>query len=147
MVVHIAHKYLILNKIYFVFGLGPARQIHPLLSLALNALFYPVGQNCFCQTHSTEARWHNRMGTKMAYELKQGNLANESGEELLQLGLQYCLGQGVRQNRVEAHKWFSISALKGCEAAKAYRIELAQEMSVQEIAASLRMARELITLH
>ena len=83
----------------------------------------------------------------MAYELKQGNLANESGEELLQLGLQYCLGQGVMQNRVEAHKWFSISALKGCEAAKAYRIELAQEMSVQEIAASLRMARELITLH
>ena len=147
MVARIAHKYLILNKIYFVFGLGPASQIHPPLSLALNALFYPVGQNCFCQTHSTEARWPNRMGTKMAYELKQRNLANESGEELLQLGLQYCLGQGVRQNRVEAHKWFSISALKGCEAAKAYRIELAQEMSVQEIAASLRMARELITLH
>ena len=83
----------------------------------------------------------------MANELNAGNLANESGEDLLQLGLQYCLGQGSAQNRIEAHKWFSISALKGCIAAKAYRIELAQEMSVQEIAESLRMARELITVH
>ena len=83
----------------------------------------------------------------MAHDMMQGNLVNESGEALLQLGLQFCLGQGVTPSRVEAHKWFSISALKGCEAAKAYRIELAQEMSVQEIAASLRMARELITMH
>lgn len=83
----------------------------------------------------------------MAFENKQGNLMSVDGETLMQLGLQYCLGQGVAQNRVEAHKWFSISALKGCEAAKAYRIELAQEMSVQEIATSLRLARELITVH
>lgn len=83
----------------------------------------------------------------MADELNAGNLANESGEDLLQLGLQHCLVQGGAQNRIEAHKWFSISALKGCVAAKAYRIELAQEMSVQEIAESLRMARELITVH
>ena len=83
----------------------------------------------------------------MAYDVNARNLANESGEELLQIGLQYCLGNGVAQSRVEAHKWFSISALKGCEAAKAYRIELAQEMSTQEIATSQRMARELITLH
>ncbi len=83
----------------------------------------------------------------MAHDMKQGNLANESGNDLLQLGLQYCVGQGVAQNRVEAHKWFSISALKGCAAAKAYRIELSQEMSVQEIAESLRLARELITVH
>ena len=83
----------------------------------------------------------------MVYETTARNLVNESGEELLQLGLQYCLGQGVVQNRVEAHKWFSISAMKGCEAAKAYRIELAQEMSSQEIAASQRLARELITVH
>ena len=83
----------------------------------------------------------------MANELIARNLANESGEDLLQLGLQYCLGQSGAQNRIEAHKWFSISALKGCVAAKAYRIELAQEMSVQEIAESLRKARELITVH
>ncbi len=89
----------------------------------------------------------NRMGIKMAKELVLGNLENESSEDLLQRGLRYCLGQGVAQNRVEAHKWFSISALKGCAAAKAYRVELAQEMSIQEIAESLRMARELITIH
>ncbi len=76
-----------------------------------------------------------------------GNLVNESGEELLQVALQYSLGQGVAASRIEAHKWFSISAMKGCEAARAYRLELAQEMSAQEIATSQRLARELITLH
>jgi len=68
-------------------------------------------------------------------------------DELFDLGLKYCLGQGVDANLVEAHKWFNISALKGSEAAKAYRRELSQEMTSTQVAEAQRLARALITLH
>ena len=68
-------------------------------------------------------------------------------EELFDLGLKYCLGQGVEANLVEAHKWFNISALKGSEAAKTYRRELSQEMTSAQVAEAQRQARALITLH
>jgi len=68
-------------------------------------------------------------------------------EELFELGLRYCLGQGVEANFVEAHKWFNISALKGSQAAKFYRRELSQEMTSVQVAEAQRQARALITLH
>ncbi len=68
-------------------------------------------------------------------------------EDILELGLNYCLGQGVEKNLVEAHKWFNISAMKGNAAARAYRCELALEMTAAEIAEAQRQARALITLH
>ena len=74
-------------------------------------------------------------------------LSNEKAEELLALGLKYCLGNGVPKNLVEAHKWFNISASKGNTAARAYRSELALEMSAAEIAEAQRQARALCTVH
>ncbi len=68
-------------------------------------------------------------------------------EDILELGLNYCLGHGVEKNLIEAHKWFNISAMKGNVAARAYRCELALEMSAGEIAEAQRQARALITLH
>jgi uncharacterized protein len=68
-------------------------------------------------------------------------------EELFELGLRYCLGQGVEANLVEAHKWFNVSALKGSQAAKFYRREVSQEMTSVQIAEAQRKARALITLH
>ena len=70
-----------------------------------------------------------------------------TAEEYLQLGLKYYLGQGVAANIVEAHKWFNLSAMNGCAAARAYRSDLASEMSHAEIAAAQRAAREACTVH
>ena len=72
---------------------------------------------------------------------------DDQAEAFLALGLKYCLGNGVPQNFVEAHKWFNISALKGSIAAKSYRSELALEMSAAEIAEAQRQARDLVTVH
>ncbi|MDE2385499.1 MAG: sel1 repeat family protein [Alphaproteobacteria bacterium] len=80
-------------------------------------------------------------------ELVRLDPMNAKAEEILELGLKYCLGQGVQKSLVEAHKWFNISALKGNVAAKSYRCELAQEMSSAEIAEAQRQARALITFH
>ena len=68
-------------------------------------------------------------------------------EDLFELGLRYCLGQGVETSFVEAHKWFNISAMKGSEAAKVYRRELSQEMTSAQVAEAQRQARRLITMH
>ncbi len=90
------------------------------------------------------------MGTKMTMTdqiLAELNPISAHADELFNLGLQYCMGHGVQQSLVAAHKWFNISALKGNEAAKAYRCELSQEMSADEIAEAQRQARALFTLH
>ncbi len=85
-----------------------------------------------------------------------GNLANfeatispssVTAEQLLELAMHYCLGKGVTQNLVAAHKWFNIAALKGSVAARQYRCELAREMSANEVAIAQREARDWLTLH
>ncbi|MDP8996791.1 MAG: hypothetical protein M3O03_07280 [Pseudomonadota bacterium] len=68
-----------------------------------------------------------------------------SAEDMLQLGLQAC--QGLAADRIEAHKWFNLSALKGCMAARCYRTDIAAEMQAFEIAEAQRRAREILTLH
>jgi len=68
-------------------------------------------------------------------------------EEMLQLGLKAYLGQGVPTDRIEAHKWFNLSALMGCQAARSYRSDIAAEMDHAEIAEALRRARQALTLH
>ncbi len=65
-----------------------------------------------------------------------------SGEDLCKLGLLYSTGQGGVIDYVEAHKWFNLAALMGCEPAKHYRREVALEMESEEIAAAQRAARE-----
>jgi TPR repeat protein len=63
-------------------------------------------------------------------------------EDLYRLGLVYSTGQGAPLDYVEAHKWFNLAALRGFEAAKHCRRELADQMSSAEIAAAQRAARE-----
>ena len=63
-------------------------------------------------------------------------------EDLYRLGLIYSTGQGAPLDYVEAHKWFNLAALRGFEAAKSCRKELADQMSSAEIAAAQRAARE-----
>jgi uncharacterized protein len=68
-------------------------------------------------------------------------------DDLYKLGLIYSTGQGGAVDLVEAHKWFNLAAVRGCEPAKAYRRELADQMSISEIAAAQKAAREWLTRH
>ncbi|MFZ4807601.1 MAG: hypothetical protein ACOYLQ_10120 [Hyphomicrobiaceae bacterium] len=65
-----------------------------------------------------------------------------SADVLFELGMRYCAGRGVAIDMIEAHKWFNLSAMRGNEAAKSYRLELAREMSRTDVAKAQRLARE-----
>jgi uncharacterized protein len=75
------------------------------------------------------------------------NPASATAEDLLDLAMKYCLGRGVAQDIVSAHKWLNIAAMKGSKAALQYRSELAREMSASQVAEALRQARAILTLH
>lgn len=68
---------------------------------------------------------------------------NSSGDELLRMGLMYSTGQGgAPLDYVSAHMLFNLAAMRGSEAAKAYRKEVSQEMDAAEVAEAQRQARE-----
>jgi TPR repeat protein len=68
-------------------------------------------------------------------------------EALFRLGVQYCTGRDVTVDRIVAHKWFNLAALRGDVRAREWRAELAQEMSAAEIAEAQRQAREWTRTH
>ncbi len=70
------------------------------------------------------------------------NLSDATALDLFRKGLQYATGQGVPMDFIAAHKFFNLAALKGFEAAKERRRELAAVMSREEIAKAQRAARE-----
>ena len=70
-----------------------------------------------------------------------------SAEDFFELAMCYCLGRGVAQDNVVAHKWFNIAAMKGNKSALQYRCELACEMSPSQVAEALRQARAFLTVH
>ena len=71
-----------------------------------------------------------------------------SGEEMYRLGLAASTGveTGIF-DLVTAHKWFNLAAMQGNLEARAYRAELANEMSTDEVAEAQRQAREYLTTH
>ena len=75
------------------------------------------------------------------------NPFTSSAESIFELGMRYCSGAGVLQNLVQAHKWFNIAAMKGSDDARRYRLDIAAEMTMDEIAEAQRMARAAMTLH
>jgi TPR repeat protein len=68
-------------------------------------------------------------------------------DALFGLGLMYASGREVERDFVSAHKWFNLAALRGNEAAKHYRLELAAEMTKAEIARAQRLARDWLSTH
>ncbi len=70
-----------------------------------------------------------------------------TADSLFGLGLLYSAGMDVEQDLVSAHKWFNLAALKGNDAARDYRAEIASEMSSDEIAEAQRRAREWLQTH
>jgi len=65
-----------------------------------------------------------------------------ASEELFELGLTYCTGRDVEQDLIDAHKWFNLAALKGNHEALQHRVEIAREMTEQQIALAQKRARE-----
>jgi TPR repeat protein len=73
--------------------------------------------------------------------------AGENPDALFDLGLLFASGRGAPVDLISAHKWFNLAAMKGRADAIAYRRELAEQMSADEIAAAQREARAWITSH
>ena len=71
-------------------------------------------------------------------------LAAQGGvpDALFELGLMYCSGREVDLDMIEAHKWFNLAALRGNEAAKQYRQDVARELSKAQVGAAQKRARE-----
>jgi uncharacterized protein len=66
---------------------------------------------------------------------------SNSGDMFFQLGMMYSTGRSVPTDRVAAHKWFNLAAMRGSEDAKQYRKEIAAEMSEEEISLAQKAAR------
>lgn len=77
-------------------------------------------------------------------EIQNAEMSAASGgaEALFNLGMMYSTGRSVEPHLVTAHKWFNLAAMQGNQAARDYRIEIAQEMSQDDIAEAQRNARE-----
>lgn len=65
-----------------------------------------------------------------------------AADAYFELGLKYSTGRDTAADLVTAHKWFNLAALKGNQAAKSYRAEIAAELSKSEIALAQKLARE-----
>jgi len=68
-------------------------------------------------------------------------------EALFELGLMYCAGREVELDLVSAHKWFNLAAMRGNEAARRYRTEVARDMTRAQVARAQRLAREWLSHH
>lgn len=51
-------------------------------------------------------------------------------------------GEGVPQDRVQAHLWFSLAAAQGSDLEDAFLTELTKEMTPTQIAEAQRLARD-----
>ncbi len=67
-------------------------------------------------------------------------------DALYNLGLAYSTGQGVGIDMVAAHKWFNLAAVRGVEAAKSWRNQLAADMAPSQVAEAQRLAREWLNI-
>ena len=63
-------------------------------------------------------------------------------DALFELGMLYATGRDVAANLVVAHKWFNLAAARGNSSALNYRVEVAREMSFEQIAEAQKLARE-----
>lgn len=83
----------------------------------------------------------------MAYADSAGHTGPVAGEYLYRMGLVHSTGQGAPLDLVQAHMWFNLAAIRGVEAAKQCRKELADQMTSGQVAQALRAAREWMQLH
>jgi TPR repeat protein len=63
-------------------------------------------------------------------------------DALFELGMLYATGRDVDMDLISAHKWFNLAAARGNGSARTYRVELALEMSSDQVSEAQRRARE-----
>ena len=68
-------------------------------------------------------------------------------DALFELGMLYATGRDVEADLVVAHKWFNLAAARGNQSALDRRVELAREMSADQIAEAQKLAREWLQTH
>lgn len=68
-------------------------------------------------------------------------------DALFELGMLYATGRDVAADLVVAHKWFNLAAARGNHSALTHRVELAREMSAEQVAEAQRLAREWLQTH
>ena len=67
---------------------------------------------------------------------------------MYRLGLQASTGAETGEfDLITAHKWFNLAAMQGNPEARAYRAELANEMTAEEVAEAQRQARQYLATH
>ncbi len=74
--------------------------------------------------------------------LTQRAQEDRCGDAMYRLGMMFSTGHGVPYDIVAAHMWFNLAALMGNEDAKAWRKQLSDEMSPDQVAEAQRQARE-----
>ena len=86
---------------------------------------------------------------RMEMSAEQVELGAQTGasDALFELGMLYATGRDVAADLVVAHKWFNLAAARGNHDARAHRIELAREMSADQVAEAQRLAREWLQTH
>jgi len=71
-----------------------------------------------------------------------------SDMEMYRLGLEASTGgDDGCFDLITAHKWFNLAAMQGNLEARAYRAELANEMTAEEVAEAQKLAREYLATH
>lgn len=86
------------------------------------------------------------LGTALGSQFEPAVLAG-GADALFELGMLYATGLDVDVDLVTAHKWFNLSAARGNVAARDYRLELAREMTTDQISEAQRQAREWLQTH
>ena len=79
---------------------------------------------------------------RMEMSAEQFELGAQTGapDALFELGMLYATGRDVAADLVVAHKWFNLAAARGNHDARTHRIELAREMSADQVAEAQRLA-------
>lgn len=86
---------------------------------------------------------------RMEIATEAAGLGAQTGaaDSLFELGMLYATGRDVATDLVVAHKWFNLAAARGNPAALTCRLELAREMSCEQIAQAQKLAREWLKIN
>jgi len=86
---------------------------------------------------------------RMDISTEAADLGTQMGapDALFELGMLYATGRDVAADLVVAHKWFNLAAARGNPSALTHRIELAREMSADQVAEAQKLAREWLQTH
>ena len=82
------------------------------------------------------------MGRAELAAIESGSTGEASGDMFFRLGMMYSIGADMPTDYVTAHKWFNLAAMRGVDAAKGWRNQMAAEMNPSQIAQAQKLARE-----